>query len=45
MSRRHILESFPQFVFKKVALEDYDALEKIFAEYKIDKVCHLAAQA
>lgn len=44
-ARRAILEQYENFSFHKVALEDYDGLEKIFASESIDRVCHLAAQA
>lgn len=45
VSRRKILESYKNFKFYKIWLEDFNALENIFKENKIDKVCNLAAQA
>lgn len=43
--RRSLLEKYPNFTFYLWWLEDKEVLEKIFSENKIDKVCHLAAQA
>ncbi|MCU0608165.1 MAG: GDP-mannose 4,6-dehydratase [Chitinispirillaceae bacterium] len=34
-----------QFTFEKLDLCDYDGLRKLFAGRKIDRICHLAAQA
>ena len=39
------LRETPNFIEKRVDLENYIELEKIFKEYKIDLVCNLAAQA
>lgn len=33
------------FVFVKASVADQEAMEKVFSEHKIDKVCHMAAQA
>ena len=33
------------FSFHKIDLCDYDALRKLFTTIKVDKICHLAAQA
>jgi len=44
-SRLRILEGYEQFRFHRKALEDKTALEKVFVDSGIDKVCHLAAQA
>lgn len=44
-SRRKILEKFDNFKFYKWNLANNDDLSKVFIENKIDKVCHLAAQA
>ena len=38
-------EKYSGYRFKKMNLEDRDLVKKIFSEEKIDKVCHLAAQA
>lgn len=43
--RRHDLEKYPNFRFYKVALEDREAMEDVFAREKPDRVCNLAAQA
>lgn len=45
LSRRKILESYKNFKFYKIWLEDFENLEKVFQENNIDKVCNLAAQA
>jgi UDP-glucuronate 4-epimerase len=34
-----------KFEFFKVDVSNYNAMEKIFKKHKIDKICHLAAQA
>ena len=39
------LEGYDNFKLYRVNIEDKEELEKIFKEDKIDKVCHLAAQA
>jgi len=44
-ARREILSSYPNFKFYKWNLEDFQTLQKVFEENKIDKVCNLAAQA
>ena len=43
--RNNILKKNKNFIFKKVDIRNYNALEKIFIKYKIDTVVHLAAQA
>jgi UDP-glucuronate 4-epimerase len=35
----------PGFTFRKLALEDRDGMERLFAEEQFDSVIHLAAQA
>jgi UDP-glucuronate 4-epimerase len=45
ISRLQNLEKNESFTFKKMDICDYEALRTLFSEYKIDKVCHLAAQA
>lgn len=45
ISRRSILENYPNFKFYKWSLENYSQLEQIFKENQIDKVVNLAAQA
>lgn len=45
LSRRKVLESYKNFKFYKIWLEDLESLEKVFQENNIDKVCNLAAQA
>lgn len=45
LSRRTILEQFKNFRFYKIWIENFQELEKVFTENKIDKVCNLAAQA
>ena len=44
-ARRKQLEIYPNFKFYKWDLENYENLEKIFKENKIEKVVNLAAQA
>lgn len=39
------LEVLPNFNFHKIDLCDFISLEEIFSTYKIDRICHLAAQA
>ncbi len=39
------LKKFKNFKFHKIDLESYNALNKIFNKYKIEKIIHLAAQA
>ena len=43
--RNNILKQYSNYKFYKGSLEDLDFIKKIFKENKIDKVCHLAAQA
>ncbi|MDP2090192.1 MAG: GDP-mannose 4,6-dehydratase [Candidatus Gracilibacteria bacterium] len=45
LDRRKILQKNNYFKFYKIKLENYNDLEKVFIENKIDKVCNLAAQA
>jgi UDP-glucuronate 4-epimerase len=45
LARRNILEKYDNFIFYKWDLKNKTDLEKVFSENKIDKVCHLAAQA
>lgn len=44
-ARTTILNKFPHFKLYRGDLADLHLVEKIFAENKIDKVCHLGAQA
>lgn len=44
-SRRQLLKSFSNFKFYNISIWNIEALENIFQTEKIDKVCHLAAQA
>jgi UDP-glucuronate 4-epimerase len=37
--------SFPGFSFRRIALEDRGAMERLFADHSFDRVCSLAAQA
>ena len=43
--RRCILMKNKNFIFIKGNLENYSELESVFKEYKIEKICHLWAQA
>jgi UDP-glucuronate 4-epimerase len=43
--RNKILEEFKNFKLYRADLVDRGAVQKVFAENKIDQVCHLAAQA
>ncbi len=43
--RLEILKKFPRFSFYRLDIADSAKLNQVFAENKIDKVCHLAAQA
>lgn len=44
--KRNRVKKFPKPVkIYEIDISDYKALEKVFDENKIDKVCHLAAQA
>ncbi len=44
-SRARILDDYEQFRMERLALEDRDGIESLFAREKFDKVVHLAAQA
>ena len=44
-ARAAILKNNKNYIEKRINLEDYSDLEKVFKEYKISKVCNLAAQA
>jgi len=44
-ARLEILKKHPNFSFYQLDIAEFASLEKVFAENKIDKVCHLAAQA
>ncbi len=44
-NRRNILQSFSSFTFYNISIWDRENLEHIFQTEKIEKVCHLAAQA
>ena len=44
-ARNKILEKFPNFKLYRGDLKELNLLKKIFKENKIDKICHLAAQA
>lgn len=44
-ARTTILDQFPQYKLYRGDLTDLVLLEQIFSENKIDKVCHLGAQA
>lgn len=44
-SRVKILEEFPHFKLYRGDIEDIALIRQIFKENRIDKVCHLAAQA
>lgn len=44
-ARNAILSRYPGFTLYRGRLEDLDLIRKIFREQKIQKVCHLAAQA
>ncbi|MBS3782588.1 MAG: GDP-mannose 4,6-dehydratase [Candidatus Thermoplasmatota archaeon] len=43
--RNSILEGYEDFEFYKQDLCDLEALEEVFEENRIDRICHLAAQA
>ena len=45
LSRRKVLESYKNFKFYKIWLDDLESLEKVFQENNIDKVCNIASQA
>ncbi len=44
-NRRNILQWFSNFTFYNISIWDRENLEHIFQTEKIEKVCHLAAQA
>lgn len=44
-ARLKLLEKFGKFVFYRDDLCNFGALEKVFKNHPVDKVCHLAAQA
>ena len=44
-ARLEILEKYEKFTFIKGDLKDKDAVDKLFADFKIDIVVNLAAQA
>lgn len=44
-ARLSVLNENKNFIFKKIDLCDYESIQKLFTNYKINKVCHLAAQA
>ena len=39
------LEGVKGFSFQKLDICNYDGLKKLFSKYRVDKICHLAAQA
>ncbi len=43
--RNKILEKFPNYTLLRGDIADLDFVKKIFAEHKIDRICHLGAQA
>jgi len=43
--RLRLLEPHSEFTFEKAALEDQDAISRVFAQHKFDSVINLAAQA
>lgn len=44
-SRNKILENYPAYKLYRGDLQDLVFIKKVFTENKIDKICHLAAQA
>lgn len=44
-ARLKLLEKFENFIFYRNDLCNFSALEKVFKNHPIEKVCHLAAQA
>ncbi len=44
-ARNKILQQYNSYTFYQVDITDNQALESIFRSHKIDKICHLAAQA
>ena len=45
ISRLSILKKYKNFIFKKIDLIDFKKLNKVFQNYKVEKVINLAAQA
>jgi len=45
LSRLKILQEFENFIFIKADVSDFLAMNILFKDHKIDRVCHLAAQA
>lgn len=45
LDRNIILKKYKNYIFYKGDICDLNFIKKIFAKHKIDKVCHLAAQA
>ncbi len=43
--RLKLLKIYPNFVFYKMDIADEAGVNKLFSRHKIDRVCHLAAQA
>lgn len=44
LARNRILEEYKGYTFYKKDLCDFPALDEIFRNHKVDKICHLAAQ-
>ena len=42
---KHFFNGNNNFTFYKIDFSDYEEMEKIFEKHKIDKICHLGAQA
>lgn len=43
--RNSVLEEYPNFICRRVSLDNYEQMEKVFREFSISLVCNLAAQA
>ena len=43
--RNNILEEYTNFICRRVSIENYEQMEKVFEEFKFPVVCNLAAQA
>lgn len=43
--RLEILKKYKNFIFYKIGISEEHKINKLFIDYKIDRVCHLAAQA
>lgn len=43
--RNCVLEEYPNFVCRRVSIDNYEQMEKIFKEFNFSLVCNLAAQA